>query len=99
MEKLENKNPGDNDGYTPLHDTALGGHLEVCRAIMEKLENKNPRDNFGETPKDMAHTLMIMELFSNSSDHTFALCTFLFLFLTEVVLSYKAHRQLAGLGP
>ena len=74
---------------TPLHYAAHDGHLEVCKAIMEKLENKNPKDNFGDTPKDMAHTNghnMIVELFSNSSDHTFALCTFLFLFLTEVVL-------------
>ena len=45
MEKLENKNPGDNVGWTPLHSAAQEGHLEGCRAIMEKLENKNPGDN------------------------------------------------------
>ena len=37
MEKLENKNPGSNDGYTPLHSTVLERYeikkIEFCNSI------------------------------------------------------------------
>ena len=44
------KNPGNEDGLTPLHLAALKGHFEVCKFIMKLLTNKNPRDKNGWTP-------------------------------------------------
>ena len=48
--KLENKNPADNDGWTPLDAAAHEGHFKICEFILEKLENKNPGRNDGWTP-------------------------------------------------
>ena len=45
IEKIQDKNPGSNDGVTPLHIAAAMGHLKVCEIIMEKLQNKNPGCN------------------------------------------------------
>ena len=64
MEKLENKNPGDNNGSTPLHFAARFGHLDVCSAIMEKLDNKNPMDNDGQTPLQYAVNSGNLEVYS-----------------------------------
>ena len=44
------KNPGEFGGWTPLHDAAKNGHLEICRLIAQHLEDKNPRDVIGWTP-------------------------------------------------
>ena len=54
MEKLEDKNPRDEDGFTPLHWAAKNGHLELYQWIMEKVKDKNPRDNSGLTPLHLA---------------------------------------------
>ena len=45
MENIEDKNPGDYDGWTPLHCAALSGHLNVYELIMKTQVNKNPRNN------------------------------------------------------
>ena len=37
-------------GWTPLHEAAINGHVEVCRLILENIEEKNPNDNYGRTP-------------------------------------------------
>ena len=50
METLVTKNPGNNNGRTPLHLAAFKGKSEVCTLIMENLEDKNPGDNNGRTP-------------------------------------------------
>ena len=54
MDRLVNKNPGDNSGYTPLHSAALTGCFNVCEFIMERLEDKNPPNNDGKTPLHLA---------------------------------------------
>ena len=59
MEKLDNKNPGDNHGWTPLHRASENGHLHVCRFILENISDLtpgclSPRTNFGQTPFDIA---------------------------------------------
>ena len=71
MEKLENKNPGDNNGLTPLHFAAQDDHLDVCRAIMEKLDNKNPMDNDGQTPLQYAVDSGNLEVCSLYTIHTY----------------------------
>ena len=35
------KNPGDNDLRTPLHEATLYGNFEICKFILENVENKN----------------------------------------------------------
>ena len=54
MDLLQNKNPRDIHGCTPLHAAAFNGHLEVCQAIMNESQDKNPSDNLGRTPLDAA---------------------------------------------
>ena len=54
IERVENKNPSDNDGKTPLHMAAEYGRLEICQLIIKNIEDKNPVDNSGRTPKKMA---------------------------------------------
>ena len=41
-------NPLD-DGFTPLHEAAKAGHLDICKLITENLEDKNPPDDDGWT--------------------------------------------------
>ena len=50
MENIEDKNPKDNNGWTPLHYAASNGHLAICQLIMENIEDKNPKENNGWTP-------------------------------------------------
>ena len=52
--KVEDKNPSDKDGFTPLHVAARHGYLEIYRFIAERVENKNPEDSDGETPLSLA---------------------------------------------
>ena len=47
---LENKNPKDREGVTPLHFSAENGHFEVCELIMDNVSNKNPQNKAGWTP-------------------------------------------------
>ena len=47
---MDNKNPANNTGLTPLHGAATNGHLEVCKYLMNKVDNKNPAENTGTTP-------------------------------------------------
>ena len=42
MEKLDNKNPGSNSGWRPLHAAVQQGHLEICQMIMNKPKDKTP---------------------------------------------------------
>ena len=46
----DEKHPGDNEGWTPLHAAASSGHYDVCSVILDHVGYKNPRDNFGNTP-------------------------------------------------
>ena len=50
MENIDDKNPMDTKGTTPLHLAAADGHFAVCLAIINQLEDKNPKDIIGETP-------------------------------------------------
>ena len=57
MKYVEDKNPADNSGRTPLHEAALFDRdscFEICQLIIENVEDKNPRDEEGTTPFDLA---------------------------------------------
>ena len=38
IECVDNKNPKDEYGETPLHEAADNGHYEICKLIIENLE-------------------------------------------------------------
>jgi len=54
MDYVEENNPPDDYGNTPLHLAAKEGHLDVCRLIMDQVEDKHPRNDAGETPLKLA---------------------------------------------
>lgn len=47
---VQDKNPGDNGGTTPLHLAAAEGHFQVCQAILNEVTDKNPSDDDDWTP-------------------------------------------------
>jgi ankyrin repeat protein len=50
FDNVQDKEPKDNKGRTPLHHAAKYGNLEVCKLIIGEIENKNPMDSAGWTP-------------------------------------------------
>ena len=50
LENVDNKNPKEKSGWTPLHDAALNGYHDVCRFIVQNVADKNPKDDCGNTP-------------------------------------------------
>ena len=51
---LEDKNPQDCDGSTPLHAAAKEGHLEVCKLLIKNDGNIHHRNQRGVTPLQLA---------------------------------------------
>ena len=47
---VEDKNPGNEIGKTPLHWAAEIGNLAICISIVTNVEKKNPQDTFKNTP-------------------------------------------------
>ena len=41
MENVQNRNPGNDNGDTPLHHAANRGHLDVCKLIIESMQTEN----------------------------------------------------------
>ena len=50
VDNVEDKNPSDSIGDTPLHRAAMGGHLAIVKYIMDNIEDKSPKDQEGNTP-------------------------------------------------
>ena len=50
MERAEDKNPKNEQGWTSLHHAAAAGHLEICKLICKNTSNLNPRTDVGMTP-------------------------------------------------
>ena len=50
VENLQDKNPVNYAGYTPLHRAARKGHLNICKLIIQNVQNKNPENNDRNTP-------------------------------------------------
>ena len=51
---LDMENPGDKNGFTPLHSAAHGGHLNVFKFIIDKVMDKNPANTTGISPLHLA---------------------------------------------
>ena len=47
---IEDKNPPDEDGWTPLHIAAKLGHVDVCKLIAKNVEDLDLKNNDGDTP-------------------------------------------------
>ena len=68
MRHVQDKNPSDNDGRTPLHFAAMKCHEDLCKLIMDSLDEKNPVDNVGNTPKQYmleSHQEMMQKIFDD----------------------------------
>ena len=72
---IEDKNPADTIGLTPLHSAAAKGHFSICDLILENVEEKDPKtkhDNGqGRTPYDFAKSnghFKICQLVKNFKD-------------------------------
>ena len=44
MKTLDDKNPIDGTGYTPLHWAAINGYCDMCELLIQNIEDKNPRN-------------------------------------------------------
>merc|ERR1711981_636317 len=51
-QSIENKNPADKDGRTPMHQAALEGQAKVIKLFLscETVKDKNPKSHIGSTP-------------------------------------------------
>ena len=68
-ERIQDKNPSDKNGWTPLHSAARNGDLQICKLIIDNVNNGHPVTNDGHTPKDLAdqyHHAEISQLFEYS---------------------------------
>ena len=54
LPNVQDKNPGNNIGLTPLHIAAAKGYIGICKYIVEFLDDVNPRSNNGHTPLGLA---------------------------------------------
>jgi len=45
LDKIDTKNPADDEGWTPLHLAAIRGHLDLCQMIIEKIDYNNLANN------------------------------------------------------
>ena len=51
LENVEDKNPGDITGWTPLHEATKRGLTEVCELISDNVPDRNPMTMNGLTPR------------------------------------------------
>ena len=71
VENLDDKNPGDWDGCTPLHLAVVWGSFDICKLIIDNLVIKNPADKRGWTPLHSAARYGLPKfilLFENAED-------------------------------
>ena len=50
LDNVQEKNPIDFYGVTPLHEAAKNGHFETFKLIFENVTEKNPEDENSLTP-------------------------------------------------
>ena len=50
MEKVDDPNPADQDGATPLHWAAQEGHQDIVSFIIKRVDDPNPARHDGTTP-------------------------------------------------
>ena len=50
MKQVEDKNPGTDEGLTPLHEAAEMGHMKICELILKNIQDKMLKTISGKTP-------------------------------------------------
>ena len=50
IQYLEDINPSDIGGFTPLHFASYNGKFELCEFLSERIKDLNPYTNSGKTP-------------------------------------------------
>ena len=45
LDKIDTKNPADDEGWTPLHLAAIRGHLDLCQIILERIDYNHLANN------------------------------------------------------
>ena len=63
---IEDKNPTDTAGWTPLHCAAQNGYEEIYNLIASQVVDKNPRASDGTTPEFLMRRLFLEEFKSIS---------------------------------
>ena len=71
MDNLTDKNPANKYGFTPLHDAAEKGQLEVCKWYLENIYEIYPEDDDGLTPYRVAEMMGMEEIMNLFEDTTF----------------------------
>ena len=62
IDYLENKNPPDYQGRTPLTLAMYSNHVDVFALILKTVENKNPIINLGNTTHHVAAERSVRDL-------------------------------------
>ena len=65
LENIEEKNPVDKKGWTPLYLAAQNGHKEICQLIMEHIGMENSEKNTAHLVK-RGGLLEFVQLFIDS---------------------------------
>ena len=65
LENIEEKNPVDKKGWTPLYLAAQNGHKEICQLIMEHFGMENSEKNTAQLVK-RGGLLEFVQLFIDS---------------------------------
>ena len=68
LTEVEDKNPRDRHGRTPLHYAAKEGKIEICEMILDVVEDKNPKDSNQMTPLHLAAKMGHLEICKNILD-------------------------------
>ena len=50
LENVQEKNPKNNNGLTPLDLASNNGNSEICKLLRESIEK--PKDGFGKIPRN-----------------------------------------------
>ena len=53
---IDNKNPKDHEGWTPMHLAVGKGYYKICKVIIDHGANPNPTNNAGISALDLAHS-------------------------------------------
>ena len=54
---IKEVNPPDEEYKTPLHYSAMKGHVEVCQLILDHVVDRNPCDKDGRSPLALARQM------------------------------------------
>ena len=63
VEAIEDKNPRNDEGWTPLHGAVSHGHFDICELILKNVRETNPSADNGRSPLHLAAKLGNLKIF------------------------------------